>query len=310
MSALSVRRCAGSRLTALGPNPGTRTRSGVVPQAVKPPTHVEIAEARSRAGLRHHVAIVSLAVSTIVSSAAPRPVAAAEPTAPAELSARAILDHVDDLFRGDSAHGRAVMTVKTEHWERSLTLEFWSKGKDLSLIRILAPKKEAGTATLKVGNELWNYLPKVKRVIKLPSSMMSASWMGSHFTNDDLVKESRMTVDYDFAITSQGRRDDEDVIELTLHPKENAPVVWGKVVVVVRAQDYLPIVVTYYDEDLDLARTLTYRDIRELGGRRLPVTMRMVPADKPDEMTEVTYETIEFDVKLPEDLFSLRELQR
>jgi len=276
-----------------------------------PRTPISKIASRSPTSLSRALAVTAtLAAAVLVSSVRPQDTIAAEAAPAGEASARAILDHVDDLFRGESAHGRAEMTVKTEHWERSLTMEFWSKGKELSLIRILAPKKEQGTATLKVGNELWNYLPKVKRVIKLPSSMMSASWMGSHFTNDDLVKESRMTVDYDFSITFQGRRDDADAIELTLHPKENAAVVWGKVVVVVRAEDYLPISVTYYDEDLDLARTLTYHDVRELGGRRLPTTMRMVPADKPDEMTEVTYEAIEFDLKLDDDLFSLRTLQR
>lgn len=111
---------------------------------------------------------------------------------------------MDDLFRGKSSQGLMTMTVVTKHWKRTLTMQWWSKGKDRSLVRILAPKKEAGTATLRVGNDVWNYLPKVKRVIKLPSSMMSGSWMGSHFTNDDLVKESRMADDYTFKITFQG----------------------------------------------------------------------------------------------------------
>jgi len=200
------------------------------------------------------------------------------------------------------------MTVTTEHWRRSLTLEFWSKGKERTLIRILAPKKEEGTATLKSGNDLWNYLPKVKRVIKLPSSMMSASWMGSHFTNDDLVKESRMTQDYDFSVSFQGRRDGRDVIDITCIPKPDAPIVWGKVVVTVRAADHLPVSVVYYDEDMTLARTMTYGDVRVLGGRTLPARLEMVPADKPTESTVVVYDDITFDVPLPNDTFSLRAL--
>jgi outer membrane lipoprotein-sorting protein len=225
-------------------------------------------------------------------------------------TARQILDHVDDLFRGDSSHGRATMTITTEYWTRALELEFWSKGKERSLIRILAPEKEKGTATLKVGNDLWNYLPKVKRVVKLPSSMLSASWMGSHFTNDDLVKESRMTEDYTYEVTFAGGRDGVRIVELTCIPKPNAPVVWGKVIVRARAEDWMPLQVAFHDEDMDLARTITYTDVRVMAGRRLPTLMTVVPADKPAESTRVRYETIEFDLGLDDDLFSLRTLQR
>jgi outer membrane lipoprotein-sorting protein len=226
------------------------------------------------------------------------------------VTAREILDHVDDLFRGTSAHGRAAMTVTTEHWTRALSLEFWSEGKEKSLIRILAPEKEKGTATLKVGNDIWNYLPKVRRVIKLPSTAMSASWMGSHFTNDDLVKESRMADDYTFAVTFEGEREGRPVTEITCIPKPEAAVVWGKVVVVVRTPDLMPLDVRFYDEDLRLARTITYGDVRRLGGRELPVVLTVVPADKPAESTVVRYDDIAFDVRLDADTFSLRTLQR
>jgi outer membrane lipoprotein-sorting protein len=239
-------------------------------------------------------------------AALPRGAAAAEPAR----TAREILDAVDDLFRSRSSHGRATMTVTTAHWTRSLTLEFWTRGKEHSLIRILAPQKEKGTATLKAGNDLWNYLPKVKRVIKLPSSMLSASWMGSHFTNDDLVKESRMAEDYTFSITFEGERDGGRVVEVTCIPRPEAAVVWGKVVVRVRHPDHLPLAVAFHAEDGTLARTITYGDIRRLGGRELPTTLTVVPADAPAESTVVTYDEIEFDVPLDDDLFSLRSLQR
>jgi len=226
------------------------------------------------------------------------------------LTARQILDRVDDLFRGDSSRGRMTMIITTRHWKRTLTLEFWSKGKTMSLIRILAPLREKGTATLRVGKNLWNYLPKVNRVIKLSSSMMSASWMGSHFTNDDLVRESRMADDYTFRITFQGRRAGREVVDLTCIPKPDAAVVWGKVVVTVRAGDYLPLVIKYFDEDMKLARTMTFTQVGDLGGRRLPRVMRVVPADKPDEATVVRYERLKFNLGLSDDLFSLRNLQR
>jgi outer membrane lipoprotein-sorting protein len=225
-------------------------------------------------------------------------------------SARELLDHVDDLFRGRSSHGRATMVVTTAHWARTLSLEFWSQGKEKSLIRILEPQKEKGTATLKVGNDIWNWLPKVKRVIKLPSSMMSASWMGSHFTNDDLVKESRMADDYTSEITFEGVRDGRKVIEITATPKPDAPVVWGKLLVVVDADSELPLRVDFYDEDLELARTIRYSDVKELGGRKLPTRLEVVPADKPGESTVVVYDQITFDVPLDDSVFSLQNLQR
>ena len=226
------------------------------------------------------------------------------------LTPKQILDKVDDLFRSRSSHGFGTMTVATAHWKRSLSLEMWSKNKDKSLVRILAPKKEKGTTTLRSGNDIWNYLPKVKRVIKLPSSMMAASWMGSHFTNDDLVKESRMTEDYTFEITFVGQDEGEEVVEVTCHPKPEAAVVWGKVLVRARMKDYLPLFVKYFDEDLRLARTMTFSQASELGGRMLPAVVTMVPEEKPEEYTIIHYEKMEFDLDLDDDFFSLRTLQR
>jgi outer membrane lipoprotein-sorting protein len=230
--------------------------------------------------------------------------ALAEPITAAE-----ILDKVDDLYRGSSSHGKMSMEVVTAHWTRTLSLEFWSMGKDKSLVRIIAPLKEKGTATLRSGTEIWNYLPKVNRVVKLPSSMMSASWMGSHFTNDDLVKESRFTRDYDFEITYQGIREGQEIVELTCIPKPEAPVVWGKVIVVVRRADFIPLRIHYYDEGLHPARTMVLSNLKELAGRTLPTLMTLRPEEKPGEKTQVTYQEIQFDVSLSDDFFSLRKLQ-
>jgi len=224
--------------------------------------------------------------------------------------ARAILDKVDDLYRSRSSHARMVMRVVTEHWSRELTMEAWTKGKEKSLVRILAPKKEKGMATLKVGNDIWNWLPKVKRVMKVPSSMMSDSWMGSHFTNDDMVKESRMADDYDFQVTFSGERRGKQVVEITCIPKPQAPVEWGQVVVLVEDGSWLPLLMTYYDEDGELARTFTFSAVKKMGGRTIPTEMRIVPANKPGEYTLVRYQDIEFDVELPDDMFSLRRLRR
>ncbi|HSF03847.1 MAG TPA: outer membrane lipoprotein-sorting protein, partial [Solirubrobacterales bacterium] len=133
--------------------------------------------------------------------------------------ATAIIDHVDRLLRGESSDGEMTMTVVTERWKRSLTLRVWSQGTARALIRVIAPAKEAGTATLKAGDDIWNYLPKIDRTIRVPTSMMMASWMGSHFTNDDLVKESRLVRDYDVALAFAGPRQGVEVWEFVLTPR-------------------------------------------------------------------------------------------
>jgi outer membrane lipoprotein-sorting protein len=261
--------------------------------------------------LRRLAAIGTCSLGAAVGlSATPRSVEMRLPAVQTSLAAREILDHVDDLYRGESSHGRLTMTVKTVHWERTLEIEFWDKGKTQSLFRILAPKKEAGTATLRSGNDIWNFLPHVNRVIKLPSSMMSASWMGSHFTNDDLVKETRMADDYAYRVTFDGERGGRPIVELTCDPKPKAAVVWGAVVVTVDRGHYLPVEIRYFNEDHSLARTLSFSDVTRLGGRDLPAVMTLVPSDKPGESTIIRYETLEFDVRLEDSFFSLRTLQR
>ena len=159
-----------------------------------------------------------------------------------------------------------------------------------------------------VDNEVWNYLPNVDRTIKVPPSMMLGSWMGSHFTNDDLVKESRLIEDYDIVISHDGPRDGEDVWEFTLTPKPEAPVIWGRIEQQIRKRDRMPLWARYYDEDGSLVRTMDFSEFMVLGGRTLPTRMVMEPTDG-EERTVVTYLELEFDVGLGEDFFSLRNLR-
>jgi len=224
--------------------------------------------------------------------------------------AKRILRTVDDLWRGQSSHGILLMQVQTAHYTRSMRMEGWSKGKDLSLVQIIEPLKEKGTATLKSGTSIYTYLPQTDRTIRLTSGMMMGSWMGSHFTNDDLVKESRLEDDYDPAITFEGERDGQSVLEFTLMPKPQAAVVWGKVVITVRAQDYIPVNSLYYDEDMALVRTMTFFQVKEMGGRRIPTILHVVPADKPGEYTELVYEQMHFNMDLDDAFFSLAQLRR
>ena len=220
-----------------------------------------------------------------------------------------IVDCVDRIMRGESSRGIATMEVSTENWSRAMEMQMWSLGTDHALVRILSPRKDAGTATLKAGNEIWNYLPRVDRTIKIPASLMSASWMGSHFTNDDLVKESRLIEDYEITLAYEGDRDGVAVWEFDLIPRPEAPVVWGRIAYQVRKNDTMPVYARYYDEDGVLVRTMTFFDYRELGGRLVPAAMRVVPEDKPGEFTEVRYSELEFDVDLDEEYFSLRRLR-
>ena len=225
------------------------------------------------------------------------------------LNPEKILDSVDDIYRSNTSHGILTLAVTTTNWQRTLTLEQWSKGKDSHLIKILKPKKEKGLATLRIDNNVWNYMPKVKKVIKIPSSMMSSSWMGSHFTNDDLVKQSRMVKDYDFSITFEGIRDGVNIVEITCIPKKNAAVVWGKVEVVVYREDFIPLRLIYYDEDLNLSRKLEFSNIQIFDNKKIPLQMQMIPEDEPGESTTVQWKEIKFDLTISDDFFSLRKLQ-
>ena len=228
----------------------------------------------------------------------------------AQESASEIMERVDRLLRGDSSRGVATMEVVTEHWERSVTMEMWSLGTDYSLIRIQAPAKEAGTATLMADDDIWNYLPKVDRTIKVPVSMMAGSWMGSHFSNDDLVKESQIIEDYDIEIAFDGERDGTTVWEFRLTPRDEAAVVWGHVEFQVRQGDTMPVWARYYDEDGGLARTMRYTEFRNFGGRTVPSVMEMYPEDKPGEHTTVRYRELDFDIEIDRSFFSLQNLKR
>jgi outer membrane lipoprotein-sorting protein len=226
-----------------------------------------------------------------------------------EIDAAAIVDRVDRLLRGDSSEATVEMTVVTRRWERSMTMEIVSEGADNALVRVLEPRREAGTATLKVGSDIWNYLPRVDRTIRVPSSMMLASWMGSHFTHDDLVQQSRLVRDYDIETSFVGERDGTELYEFTLTPRPEAPVVWGRIELEVRTADLMPIESRYYGEDGELRRTMVFSDYEEMDGRLIPRRIRMTPEDRPEEYTEMRYQEIEFDVPIPPNTFSLAALR-
>lgn len=221
-----------------------------------------------------------------------------------------LIKHIDKLWRGETSRSIMTMTVKTRRYQRSMTMEAWSKGQEHSLVVIKKPIKDKGIATLKVKENIWNYLPKINRVTKVPSSMMSGSWMGSHFTNDDLVKESTFEDEFTSSITFEGKRDGIKIYELTSIPKPDAAVVWGKVVMQIRQKTLSPFRALYYDEEGILVRTMTFDQLKKIGKRHVPMRMSLQPADKPNESTVIVYNDIEFEIPIKSAFFSLQNLQR
>jgi outer membrane lipoprotein-sorting protein len=216
---------------------------------------------------------------------------------------------LDELFRSGSSRAIVSMQVTTPHYSRSLKMEIYSRGMDDTLVRILQPAKERGVATLKRGSQMWNYLPKIKKTIRIPPSMMSASWMGSDFTNDDLVRESSWETDYDVSLLPG---QPEGQAALVYVPKPEAPVPWKKVVGYFNAETLIPSSIEYYDEKGRKARTMSFGEVGELGGRTLPKHITLTPhlGDKAGNSTVMVYEEAEFDLPLREGLFSLTTLRQ
>jgi len=217
-----------------------------------------------------------------------------------------LVRRVEQQYMGESSISTVDMTVVTGHWERHLTMESWSLGRDYFLVRILAPAKEKGVATLKVDREVWNFLPKVDRVIRIPPSMMGGSWMGSHITNDDLVKANHIDKDYDFSLLA------EDNEQWTIEgiTKPEAPVIWGKIIYQIRKAGLIPIGIDYFDEDGILIRKILFEDVQTVGDRTVPLKMTVLPVEKPEEKTVMHYRNLEFDVDLTRSFFSLAQLKR
>ena len=223
-------------------------------------------------------------------------------------SAEDVMKKLDDLYRANSSKATMVMTVEKPRGTRELELESWSKGDEKALIVIRKPAREAGTATLRTPDGLWNYAPRADRLIRIPSGLLSDSWMGSHFTNDDLMRETRYDDDYNGEV-SIGEYEGDAVYKLTLKPKPDAPVVYSKLVFYVTKEDWVPRATEYYDKG-DVVRKMAFSDVEKIDGKKVPMVMTMQPTDAEDEMTKVKYKELKFDVKVKEALFSRRGLRR
>ena len=220
-----------------------------------------------------------------------------------------IIKKIDQLYRSETSHAEMEMNIVTPHWERTLAMTVWSKGMDKTFIRITAPKKEQGVATLRIGNEMWNYLPKTNKVMKIPPSMMMGSWMGSDFTNDDLVRESSMLDDYTYQfVTPEDASPDHLYVQLV--PKEDSAIVWGKIVAAVQASDYLPVWQRFYDEKGNLMRVMNFKEIKTFGDKIAPSVMEMIPQNKEGHKTVVRWMNATFDSGIDDKIFTRRNLQR
>jgi len=225
---------------------------------------------------------------------------------PAEI--KKIIKEIDQLYRSESSRSKMEMEIVTPHWQRTLVMKAWSEGQDKTFIRILEPKKEQGVATLRIKNEMWNYLPKTNKVIKVPPSMMMSSWMGSDFTNDDLVKEFSLFEDYTYE-PATADNPDSSLVYVNCIPREDLPIVWGNIVIAARRSDHLPVWQKYYDEKGELMRVMEYSDIKTFDGRTIPATLSMIPKTKEGHKTVIRYDSIEFNAGVDKDVFSLRNLR-
>jgi len=217
---------------------------------------------------------------------------------------RAAIDH----WRGESSYGEMSMTIHRPSWERTMSMRSWTSGPKKSLVRVTAPKKDAGNGTLMVDNNMWSYSPKVNRVIKVPSSMMGQSWMGSDFSNKDVSRADDIVDQYDHTLLDKEESDGYTVFVIESVPHEEAAVVWGKEVLRIRDDDVL-LSQEFYDQEGVLVKALKSLDIDEMGGRTVATRQRMGKVDAEDEWTEFRIETIEFGVEISDNVFTRSNLQ-
>lgn len=227
-----------------------------------------------------------------------------------ELTAREIIQKATDKLNGESSTGTMKMTVVRPSWSREVTMKSWSLGDEYYLILITAPVKDKGQTFLKRHTEMWNWMPSINKMIKIPPSMMSQSWMGSDFTNDDLVKMNSYVDEYTHSIVGEETLRGFDCYKLELIPKPDAPVVWGKVLVWISKEEFYELKVEFYDEDGTLVNRQECFDIKQFSDRKLPSRLVMTPVDDPGKQTIIEIIETEFNVGLEESFFSQQNMKQ
>jgi len=221
-----------------------------------------------------------------------------------------IIRKADELMRGKSSYAQITMTIVKPEWQRKMTMKAWSLEPDYSMIYVLAPARDKGTVTLKRGNEVWNWLPSVQKVIKIPPSMMLQSWMGSDFTNDDLVRASSIVTDYTHTLLGSEVYEGVECYKIQLIPKPEAGVVWAKVVVWISIKGFLELKTDYFDEDGKSVKSFVGSKVKSFGDRQLPAHWEMIPNDSPGNKTILEYDDLKFNISMNEDNFSLQNMKR
>ncbi len=221
---------------------------------------------------------------------------------------REIIRRMDNNMRGDASYSEMSMEVVRPRYTREVTMRSWSLGEDYALIYVTAPARDAGTAFLKRGNEIWNYQPNIDRTVKMPPSMMSQSWMGSDFTNDDLVNASSLVDDYTHTLLGEEEIDGHASYVIEMVPTPENPVVYEKVIQYVSKEHYLPVRTENYDERDNLVNTIHWREYKTMGGRLTPSVMEVIPEDQSDRKTVISTHTADFGIDISERFFSIENL--
>lgn len=220
-----------------------------------------------------------------------------------------IIRRMEDNMRGDASYTEMTMETVRPRYTREIAMKSWSLGDDFSLILITAPARDEGTSFLKRKNEIWNYVPSIDRTVKMPPSMMSQSWMGSDFTNDDLVQGSSTVDDYDHTLLGKETIDGVECYKIEMKPHPETPVVYERIIRWVSTGKYLPVKVENYDEYGDLVSSIHFREVQNLGGRELPTVMEMIPHDKSGHKTIIKTQKADFSVNLNKEFFSLQNMK-
>ena len=225
-------------------------------------------------------------------------------------TAEEIVKKADEKFRGESSKGVMRMSIVRPKWERTIEMKSWSLGTEYFMVYITAPAKEKGQAYLKRENEMWQWLPSIERMVKLPPSMMMQSWMGSDFTNDDLMQESSIVRDYEKELLGTESFQGYECHKIKLTPKPEAVVVWDKIILWISKADYYQLKAEYYDEFGDLVQTMTGSNIKTLDDRKLPATLTIEPSDKSGHKTILEYVEMDFDIEIETSFFSQQRMKR
>lgn len=225
-------------------------------------------------------------------------------------SAKNIVQKANELIRANSSYSEISMKIIKPDWSRELEMKVWSLEPDYSLVLITKPAKDKGTVFLKREKEVWNWVPTISKVIKIPPSMMLQSWMGSDFNNDDLVRQSSIVEDYDHEIIMEEKYEGYDCYKIQLNPKPEAGVVWGKIIMWITKKGYLQLRADYFDEDDFLIKSMIGSNIQKMGGRIIPAHWEMIPLDKPGQKTVMDYIKIEFNINKKPSFYSQKNMKR